>query len=980
MAVCSRRRLATILGLIGLLSSSTLMAQPPKSKAIPPTEEQTLFFETKVRPLLLSQCASCHGANEAKGGLRLDTLEGFQKGGTHGAVVSRQKPEESLLLTAISYVHPTLKMPPSGKLSTEQISILTLWIRHGATFVAYVKPVATPKLWSAQPLRKPTVPRLAKGAQVTQNPIDAFVAQKRYEHRLTSAPKATKRELLRRVYFDLIGLPPSPAEVQQFIADTSPKAYDQLIDRLLASPRYGERWARYWLDLVRYADSNGYERDAPKPYAWKYRDYVIRAFNTDLPYDRFLTEQVAGDEVPWRNEQSVTATGFLRLGTWDDEPNDALEYKFERLDDLVHATSTAFLALTVRCARCHDHKFDPISQKDYYAFGASFYAGYLDPGDGKLMGGPPTEKLGFDTIGFTDRGREAVPLHRLISGDPRRPKEEVAPGYLSLVTNLPNTVTPPPNGATTTHRRLQLAQWLTNPHHPLTARVLVNRIWQHHFGQGIVRTPNNFGVKGTPPTHPELLDWLASDFIEHGWSIKRLHRQMLLSETYQQASLHPKQALYDQKDAGNFYLWHFNRQRLDADALRDSMLAISGELTLEMGGEGFTPSVTREALEGLSRKGAEWNPSSPEAQRRRSIYMFLKRALIMPLMTTFDFADTTAPLEQRDVTTVAPQALALLNNPFAVEQGKAFAERVIRESGKDRTKQIERAWWLAFGRSPSLTEQKMAQGYLAQFRMSRQDHLLPTKGTLPSEGLRLWLRADKGLKTDASGHVSVWEDQSPQNNAFQQDNTDAQPQFVSNALRNTPAVRFDGLGRFFITPKQVLQSQQFTLFAVASDRATNGAYREIFSNWNRTSGNIGSSLFLGMTGVSNVRLSDAFAPAGSLSKPTEPFVLTGIAGSNGVVVFQNRREIARLASPLPPRNLAAPYVIGQQGNINGEFWNGDVFEIIAYDRALTDAERDQVWEALNMRYGITPHPKPIDMALASLCQMLMNTNEFLYLD
>ena len=513
------------------------------------------------------------------------------------------------------------------------------------------------------------------------NPIDAFVLAKLESKGMTPAPLIGKRELMRRVTFDLTGLPPTPAEVTSYLADKSPNAYGRLIDRLLASPRYGERWARYWLDLVRYADSNGYERDAEKPYSWKYRDYVIQSFNSDKPYNRFVTEQLAGDELPDRSEETVTATGFLRLGTWDDEPNDPLEYKYDRLDDLVHASSAAFLGLTVRCARCHDHKFDPISQKDYYAFAAAFWGGYLEPGDGKLFGGPPKDKIGDAVLGFTDKAREVPALKLLRNGDPHKEEDAVAPASLSAITQVKANIQLPPADAQTTHRRLQLAQWLTDPRHPLTARVFVNRIWQHHFGQGLVRTPNNYGTKGALPTHPELLDYLASKFIAQGkdgynWHLKPLHKLILMSNTYRMASVHPKQAQYERQDFLNENLWRMNRQRLDADALRDSLLAVSGQINLKMGGQGFVPTVTKAALEGLSRKGAEWVPSSLDEQNRRTIYLFLKRALIAPLLTTFDFADTTQPLDQRDVTTVAPQALALMNNPFVNAQSDAFARRI----------------------------------------------------------------------------------------------------------------------------------------------------------------------------------------------------------------------------------------------------------------------------------------------------------------
>ncbi len=649
-------------------------------------------------------------------------------------------------------------MPPSGKLPGAKIAALTKWIENGAPWPDYKSAAKTAEpLWSVKPIRTSVIPRVRSRTWI-RSPIDAFVLSKLESKNLTPAPAAGRRELMRRAYFDLIGLPPSPEEVAAYMADTKPVAYERLIDRLLASPRYGERWARYWLDLVRYADTNGYERDNEKPYSWKYRDYVIKSFNDDKPFDRFVTEQLAGDEMPDRSEETVTGTGFLRLGTWDDEPNDPVAYKYDRLEDLVHATSAAFLGLTVRCARCHDHKFDPIPQKDYYALAAAFYGGYLDPGDGKFMGGPPPEKLGFPVLGFTESGREVPAIHLLQAGDPKKVGPEVRPAFLSVINGPKAEVDLPPADAKTTHRRLQLAAWITDKRNPLTARVIVNRIWQHHFGQGLVRTPNNFGSKGSPPTHPELLDWLANYFtgsagisreleavpllktleyrsdgksttpsFQHSttptraWTFKRLHRLIMLSCTYRMASVHPNEAAFSQKDFLNEWLWKFNRRRLDADALRDSILTVSGQMNLRMGGPGFTPTVTKQALEGLSKKGAEWIPSPPDEQRRRSIYMFLKRALLLPLMTTFDFADTTAPLEQRDVTTVAPQALALMNNPWIHEQAEAFAARAEAEASGDSGMKIERAWRLAFGRSPSAKEKQSALVHINRFGNTSQD-------------------------------------------------------------------------------------------------------------------------------------------------------------------------------------------------------------------------------------------------------------------
>ena len=658
-------------------------------------------FDKDIAPLIVKRCAECHSGADPKGDLDL-TRKSAALGKTHE------------LWELIS----SDKMPPKKPLPAAEKALFKEWIAAGAkwgtdpidAFATSTEKHAGRDWWSLQPIVRPPVP---KGSA---NPIDAFIRLKLSDKGLSPAPAADKRTLIRRVHYDLIGLPPTFEEVEAFAEDRAPDAYEKLIDRLLASPHYGERWARYWLDVVRYAETCGYERDQPKPNVWKYRDWVVKAFNDDMPYDRFVLEQLAGDELPNRTESSVIATGFIRLGTWNDEPNDPNEYKYDRLEDMVGATSTAFLAMTVKCARCHDHKFDAIRQTDYYKMAGAFWAGFIEPGPRDHLGGPDAKALGMENVfGWTDRGREAPPIKLLKKGDPIRPLGVVEPGHQSFVSVLDKPFEAAPAGAKTTQRRLQLAKWIVDPKNPLTARVWVNRLWLYHFGQGLVRTSDNFGFTGDKPTHPDLLDWLASELVTpnrgNGWASKHIHKLILLSETYRQSSIHPKQDAYAKTDGANRYVWRAERRRLDAEALRDSLLFTSGKLKLlPIGGPSFAPEIAPDALEGLSMKGAAWKPSPPDQQGRRSVYIFAKRGLLPPLLTAFDFPDTTLPSCQRDVTTVPTQSLALLNNPFVHEQSASLANKIgVKVEPKE---QVNRAWQRTLGRNPRQRELDAALAHL----------------------------------------------------------------------------------------------------------------------------------------------------------------------------------------------------------------------------------------------------------------------------
>jgi hypothetical protein len=686
---------------------------------------EAVDFDRRVAPILIMRCLECHGETSPAGGLVLTNSEALTRGGDSGPVVEAGKPEESLLFERVAGGDmPPKKQGHSQKLADLEIEALQAWIAGGAVWpegrtldrderTTAVR--AGRDWWSLESLRRPDLPATRR-TDWAKNPIDAFILARLEAEALTPAPQADRRVLIRRAYFDLTGLPPTAQEVDAFVADEAPDAYERLVTRLLGLPQYGERWGRYWLDLARYAETSGYERDQEKPGAWKYRDWVVRAFNEDMPYDRFVREQIAGDEVGDRTEQSVVATGFLRLGTWNDEPNDPQDYKYERLEDLVHATTTAFLAMTVKCARCHDHKFDPIPQTDYYRVAAAFWSGPIEPRDGKLLGGPTKDELGYDVLGWTDVSRAPSDLHLLKKGEHTRPGAVVAPGALAMVPRLDKPFSPPASDAKTTGRRLQLAGWINDPTHPLTSRVYVNRLWQHHFGRGLVSTPDNFGFTGQKPSHPELLDWLADEFARGGLKTKHLQFLMMTSRAYQQASIHPDAEAQSVKDADNALVWRGTRRRRDAESLRDAILAVSGKLDLRVGGPSFRPEFSPEALEGLSQKTGDTKPSPASELGRRSLYMYSRRSLLSPLMTTFDFCDTTLPCGRRDVSVVAPQALALLNGAFAHEQSRAVADRVIAVAGNDRAARVEAAWRLVLSRKPTDAEQAAALGHLDRQR------------------------------------------------------------------------------------------------------------------------------------------------------------------------------------------------------------------------------------------------------------------------
>ncbi len=640
------------------------------------------------------------------------------------------------------------------------------------------------KPWALQCVKRPPVP-VGDATLPANNPIDQFINAGLRDAGLTPTPEADRRTLIRRVNFDLLGLPPRPEDTAAFISDPRPDAYERLVDRLLASPHFGERWGRHWLDVVRFAESHGYERDDPKPNAWRYRDYVIDALNADKPYDRFLVEQLAGDELPDATAESKIATGIHRLGLVDDEPADPVMDRFDQLDDMVKTVGTTFLGLTLHCARCHDHKFDPIKQSDYYRI-VSFFAPskpyvrdsvesislpLAHPSEERRLAdfnkaidrqvealkksreqpgnNDSATKAALDAriaelnkgrpgglplaLGLTDQGPSAQPTKILVRGDAHKPGDEVAPGFIRVMDPATPAILPIANA--TTGRRTALARWITSPDQPLTARVIVNRLWHHHFGRGIVGTPSDFGAMGEPPTHPALIDWLACEMVERGWSQKAIHRLILTSAAYRRAATWNDTG--GAADPDNTLLWRFTPRRLEAEPTRDAILAVSGALNSSMHGPSIMPPIDKAVLAGQSRPGNGWKVSDPRDAARRSIYVFVKRTLPLPELEVMDAACADEPCPSRPVTTTAPQALTLINSTFAHEQAARFATRLHDEAGDDTARQIERAYVLAFARTPSELERTRAQAFLLEHdRLIRSRPNPPDQAATKFESLR----------------------------------------------------------------------------------------------------------------------------------------------------------------------------------------------------------------------------------------------------
>ncbi len=705
--------------------------------------EQIEFFETKIRPLFAEECYRCHSeeAKKLKGELRLDTRAGMLKGGETGVAIVPGNPDASLLIKAVRYKDQDTAMPPKKKLGDAQIADLEAWVRMGSPWPEKVAPtsqVATEKKaydwekfraehWAFRKVVK-VEPPAVKDAAWVREPIDNFILAGLEAAALKPAAPADKRTLIRRAYLDMIGLPPTPEQVAAFVGDAAQDAFAKVVDALLASSQYGERWGRHWLDVARYSDGIGGALDPePLPEIWRYRDWVVAALNSDMPYDQFVRAQIAGD-VGAENREAGIPTGFFAVGPTyitDGNTDEAVaQARAETLGDRVDTFSRAFLGLTVACARCHDHKFDPITTKDYYALAGIFNntaTGLLPTAAQPVVAEfdsaqkaikeqeekiKTAEKDKVDTAELKaelERLRKAAPpmyrrAHMLadsgsadmpvaIRGDLRKPGEPAPRRFPQIVAGENAPLLNEGSG------RRQLADAVVDPANPLTARVIVNRVWKHHFGQALARTPSNFGVIGEKPTHPELLDWLAATFVENGWSLKKLHRTILLSSTWQMNSHYRADAFA--KDGENRLLWRMNPRKLEVESWRDSLLTVTGELDATIGGapnNAMLESKRRTLYSALSRNGDSY-PSDE----------FLR---------LFDFPAPRSTSEARTVSTVPQQYLFMMNSPFMIARAKALAERLQRECADDRAR-IIRAYELLYSRPPAAGETDLGLAFLA---------------------------------------------------------------------------------------------------------------------------------------------------------------------------------------------------------------------------------------------------------------------------
>jgi hypothetical protein len=1050
-----------------------------RGATVPLAKPDAEFFEKTIQPILTEHCHKCHShsAEKIKGNLVVDSLAGLLKGGDTGPAVVPGSLEKSLLIQAVHYTNEDLQMPPKGKkLSNQQIADLEKWVKMGAPWPGSdpAKAVGHGKFtdedrkwWAFQPVKEPKIPEVQDNGWCRTS-IDRFIFQKLQREGLQVSGEADKRTLIRRVYFDLWGLPPAPEEVEAFVNDDSPGAYEHLIDRLLESPRYGERWARHWLDLVRYAESDGYRIDDYRPNAWHYRDYVIQAFNEDKPYDRFVQEQLAGDELEPNNPQMYIANSFLRLWIYEYNNRDARLQWTTILNDLTDVTGDLFLGLGMQCARCHDHKFDPILQKDYYRLQAFFapllprqdialataqqlqeynqqltkweemtaeirqrikdlqkpYAEKAAEGAIKkfpddvqeLLRKPKTELTPFEQqIAALGQRQVALEIERLearIKGQdkeklaelrkelakfdsfkpkpleraltvtdvgptapplliPKKSREPIEPGYLSVLDEKPARIAHPRNAPDSTGRRSELARWLTQADNPLTTRVIVNRIWQYHFGRGLVGTSSDFGRLGTAPSHPELLDWLAVNFTKEGWSFKRMHRLILLSATYRQSALTQPSEAARMKDPENRLLWRMNIRRLDAEQVRDAMLAVSGELDPSAGG-----------------------PAVDTSKPRRTVYTKVMRNTRDPLLDAFDAPEGFASTSLRNITTTPTQALLMFNSQYTLARAKSLAARLQKGGASNEGELVERAYALALERKPTREEKLAALKFLADQRK----RVAPLRAsTISYVSEKMPYREDKAAVMSPTGPMDRFE--VPDSPAMPQGDFTLEAFVMLKSLYEDGQVRtiashWDGNNKHpgwavGVTGKKSANKPQTLALQLCGQPGKDGEnYEAIFSGLHIE---LNRPYFVAVSvKLSDTNESGVVFYAKDLSNDDEP--------------MQSVRVSHTVTSPLAAH---AEFVMGGRDGQNAHLWDGLIDDVRLSNGALRQEQllltsegvtdktvgywqfesaanyhKDSSGHGLNIKIKSAPPKKqdPKSAALVDFCHVLLNANEFLYVD
>jgi mono/diheme cytochrome c family protein len=1042
------------------------------------------LFKSTIQPIFVEHCHKCHShqADKIKGGLVVDSLSGLLTGGDTGAAIIPGDPEKSLLIAAIRYTDEDLQMPPKGKkLSDEQISALAQWVKLGAPWpVSDTNKVARRRIteedrkwWSFQPLRAVDPPRVDDNSW-SRNDLDRFIWQKLASENLKPSPEASRQVLIRRLNFDLIGLPPTPGEIDAFVNDTSAEAYERLVDRLLSSPRYGERWARHWLDLARYADSDGYRIDDFRPHAWRYRDYVIAAFNNDKPYDRFVKEQLAGDELWPQEPEAMVATTFLRHWIYEYNNRDVKGQWNTILNDLTDITGDLFLGLGIQCARCHDHKFDPILQKDYYRLQAFFapilprddlplatpeeLASYKEklqkwedataeirreiaeieaphmravgemaikkfPEDiQELIRKPRPERTPYEhqiaDLAYRQVLYEHNRFHGRLKGDEKdrwedlkkklaefdhlkptalppvfcatdvgpnapptfipkgRKQEPLEPGFLTLLDEKATIIPAVATNPNSTGRRAALARWIGDPQNRLSTRVIVNRVWQYHFGRGLVGTSSDFGKLGEQPSHPELLDWLARRFVQDGWSFKKLHKLILTSATWRQSAATPATELAKVKDPENRWLWRMNIRRLEAEQIRDALLSTSGELDLNTGG-----------------------PALDHSRPRRTIYAKVLRNTRDPLLDVFDVPEGFVSTGQRNVTTTPSQALLMMNGPYLLQRARAMAGRLSKEKFANDEELVTVAYRLAFGRAPDSSERTAGAAFLRE-------------------------QAGKVDPAPAGG--------APRSIAFE---SDKMPYREGRAALMQPNTEQNKLE---VPNSGALVSGVFTIeaFVLLKSVYTDASVRTIASIWDGNASHPGWSL--GVTGRKSRSkpqtlvlqlVTEPMEGSGGLeavfsglnielNKPYFVAATVNVTDTNKTGVTFYSKDLSNDDEPLQitrlahrsalPIHAAANFTIGGRDTQPDQVWDGLIDDVRLSKSVLkpeqllltsesitettmgfwrfesaTSYHKDASPKGNDIRVKLAPPAPPGDprtAALVDFCHVLLNANEFIYVD